>query len=108
MISTLLVSIFTEGIIALSYCVWRKKPVVSILLTITGANVLTQFLLWGTLIVFYQHYLVVLLIAEILVWLLESLALYYVPTNQLQLVEALTLSLSMNLVSFVLGWFLPI
>jgi hypothetical protein len=56
---------------------------------------------------FFQHYLIVLLVSEFLIWVFESLALYVVPANQLRFREAIILSLSMNLASFALGWFLP-
>jgi hypothetical protein len=108
LISTLFITIVTEGLIALGYCIWRKKPVASIMLTSIGANILTQLLLWLALIIFFRHYLNVLLIVEFLIWIMEGLALYYVSTNRLRLAEAMILSLSMNLVSFVLGWFLPL
>jgi hypothetical protein len=56
---------------------------------------------------FFQNYLVALLVGECLIWVFESLVLYVVPANQLRFIEAISLSLSMNLVSFALGWFLP-
>jgi len=108
LIVTLSITIVTEGIIALGYCIWRKKPVIFILLTTIGANIFTQLLLWGTLMIFFQHYLAALLFTEMLIWIMETLALYYIPANRLQFSEAMTLSLSMNIVSFVLGWFLPL
>jgi len=49
-----------------------------------------------------------LIIAEILIWLVESFLLYRLLANQLRLQEAVFLSLNMNLASFALGWFLPI
>lgn len=49
-----------------------------------------------------------LLIAEFLIWIVESLMLYAVPANQLALKSAIFLSLKMNLMSFALGLFLPI
>jgi hypothetical protein len=58
--------------------------------------------------IFFQEYLIALLVAEILIWILESLLLHYFPANQLGLREAALLSLSMNLASFTFGWFLPI
>jgi hypothetical protein len=108
LITTLIITILTEGFIAFLYCVWRKKPIRSILLTSLGANVFTQLFLWVALIIFFQHYLAALVIAESLIWIAESLALYYVSTNRLQFDEAMTLSLGMNFVSFSLGWFLRV
>lgn len=92
----------------LGYCLWRQKPVQSNLLTSVCLNLITQSLLWLVLNVFFQHYLVVLLVAEIFVEVIEGLALYYVPSNHLLFIEAISLSLGMNLVSFALGWVLPV
>jgi hypothetical protein len=71
-------------------------------------NLITQSLLWIALNLFFSHYLIALLVSEILIWLIESILLYSFPANQLGFMEALFLSLSMNLTSFALGWFLPI
>jgi hypothetical protein len=57
---------------------------------------------------FYQHYLVALLVAEILIWAMEGYLLYGLRFNQLQVRDALSLSLMMNLSSFGIGWFLPV
>ena len=105
---TLSITIFTESLVVLGYCFWRKKPVRSILATSICANLVTQLFLWGLLRLFFQQYIKVLLIAETLIWLIEGVALYAVPTNRLGWRDALLLSLSMNLISFALGLFLPI
>ena len=106
-ISTLFITIFIESVIVLGYCIWRQKPIRPILLTSICANIITQSLLWLVLNVFFQHYLIVLLVAEILIWVLEGLALYFVKANQLRRVDALSLTLAMNLASFAIGWLLP-
>ena len=108
LISTLLITIIVESIIVLGYCIWSEKPVRPILLTSICANIVTQSLLWGVLSVFFQHYIIALLITEAFIWVIESLTLYFIPTNQLRCSEAMSLGLSMNLVSFALGWFLPV
>ena len=92
----------------LGYCIWQRKPIRPILFTSICTNLITQFLLWGLLNFFFSYYLVVLIIAEILIWLIESFVYYVVPANRLQFVEAIFLSLILNLTSFGLGWFLPI
>jgi hypothetical protein len=94
--------------VVLGYCAWRKKPIRPILVTSICANFITQFLLWGVLKFFFEHYLIALLISEIFIWIAESLALYYVRANQLRFTDAVFLSLGMNIVSFGLGWILPI
>lgn len=92
----------------LGYCHWRKRPVTPLLFTSICANLITQSLLWIVVNLLFRQYLITLLVSEILIWLIESVLLYSIPANQLRLVDALFLSLSMNLVSFGLGWFLPV
>jgi hypothetical protein len=108
LIVTLLITVLVEGIVACGYSIGRGKPLGPILFTSLVANLITQSFLWVGLNLFFQHYLSTLLIAESLIWMIESIILYCVPANQLRFTEALFLSLTMNLVSFVLGWFLPV
>jgi hypothetical protein len=100
-------TILVEGAVGLGYALWHKKPVGAILITSVIANLITQSLLWIALLIFFQHYLAALWIAEVLIWALESLLFHALRSNQLSLREALFLSLVMNLSSFGLGWFLP-
>ena len=89
------------------YSLWRRKPLYPILITSVCANLLTQSFLWIVLNLFFKHYLIALLVAEILIWTAESFFLYSVPANRLRFVDAVLLGLSMNLMSFALGLFLP-
>jgi len=106
-ITTLALTIVIESLVVSVYARWQHKAPVSLLLSAGFANLLTQTLLWSLLLLFPDHYLVVLFGAELLIWLLESLVLWLVPSNQLTRREALWLSLGMNALSFGLGWFLP-
>lgn len=108
MIVTLLVTIIVEGMVVTAYSIWRRKPLYPILLTSICANIITQSFLWIALIVFFQYYLMTLLIAELLIWVTESLILSSVPGTPLRFVDAAVLSLSMNLMSFIAGLFLPL
>lgn len=108
MILTLSITILIESAVVISYCLWRSKPVQPILFTSICGNLITQSLLWVVLILFFQNYLLTLLIAEILIWLAESVLLYLIPPNQLRFPDAIVLSLLMNLLSFTVGLFLPI
>jgi hypothetical protein len=108
LIITLAVTIFAESLVAAAYCFWRQKPVRSILATSICANLVTQIFLWVLLHLFFQEYITVLLMAETLIWLIEGVALHTVPTNWLGWRDAILLSLCMNLISFALGWFLPV
>ena len=108
MIVTLLITSVVEGVVILGYCLWGKKPVKPVLLTSICGNLITQSFLWIVLNLFFQTYLVTLLLAEILIWIVESLLLYSIPANHLSFKQAALLSLGMNLSSFVLGLFLPV
>lgn len=108
MILTLLITIIVEGVVVTGYSTWRRKPIYPILLTSVCANLITQSFLWIVLIVFFQDYLMTLLIAELFIWMAESLILCSVPSTQLRFADAAVLSLSMNLMSFALGLVLPL
>ena len=108
MIPTLLITLVIESIVVLGYAVWQKKPIRHLLFTSICGNLITQSLLRVLLNLFFRNYLVTLLVAELLIWILESLLLYFLPWNQLRFKEAILLSLGMNVSSFVLGWFLPV
>jgi hypothetical protein len=108
LIATLLFTITVEGIVVISYSIWRKKPIGPLLSAATLANLITQIFLWFLLNIFFQHYLVTLVLAEVLIWMIESIFLYLFHANEFRLQEAILLSLTMNLTSFALGWYLPI
>ena len=108
MIETLSITILVEGVVCLGYAIWQRKPIGSIFTTSVFVNLITQSLLWVVLSLFYQHYLVVLLSAENLIWVLEGCLLCGLRFNHLKLREAFFLSLMMNLSSFGIGWFLPV
>lgn len=108
MIVTVLITLIVEGFIAVGDSIRREKPVQPILFTSICGNLITQSILWIVLNLFFLHYLIVLFAVEILLWMLEALLLYALPANRLQFREAVLLSLNMNLVSFMLGWLLPV
>jgi hypothetical protein len=108
LIYTLPITIILEGLVIIGYCKRSGKPLLPILVTSMIANILTQSMLWAGLTVFYQDYVVVSGIAEVLIWLVESFLLSLPPKNELKLSDALRISLVMNLVSFGVGCFLPV
>ena len=108
MIDTLFITVMIESTVVLGYSLWHRKPTLPILFTSICINLLTQSLLWIGLNRFFRHYLTALAIAEVLIWVVESILLYIVPANELRWKDATLLSLSMNLSSFALGWFLPV
>lgn len=108
MILTLFITILVEGLVVIGYSLWGKKPIKPILFTSIGGNLATQSLLWVVLNLFFQNYLITLLTSEILIWVIESGFLCFIPANHLNLKDAIVLSLEMNAMSFAIGWFLPI
>ena len=108
MIDTLVITLILESAIVIAYSLWAKKSVKSILATGICGNLITQSMLWIALNLFFQNYLVTLFLSEVLIWIAESLLLYSIPANHLDLKETILLSLGMNLTSFTLGWFLPV
>jgi hypothetical protein len=107
-IVTLTITIVIESIVVTGYALWRKKPLIHLLLSSIIVNLFTQSILWVALNAFLRHYLTTLLIAEICILGTESIILYLYRYNKLKPGEALVLSLAMNLTSFTLGWFLPV
>jgi hypothetical protein len=107
LIVTLIITILIEGAIVAGYCIWRGKLLAPILFTSIWANLITQAFLWAVLSLFFQHYIVTLLIAEIFIWMIESFLLYRFSASQFRLPEAMFVSLIMNLASLAFGWFLP-
>jgi hypothetical protein len=107
-IVTLTITIVIESIVVAGYALWRKKPLIHLLLSSLIVNLFTQSILWVTLNTFPHHYLIALLVAEICILGIEGIILYLYRYNQLKPGEALVLSLAMNLASFTLGWFLPV
>ena len=108
MIFTLSISILVEGVVVLGYSLWRRNPFIPVLFTSICGNLITQPFLWIVLTIFFRYYVITLFVAELLIWMIESLLLYAVPANGLRFSEAVRLSLSMNLTSFILGWLLPV
>jgi hypothetical protein len=108
LILTLSITILVEGIIALGYSLWSQKPARPILFTSICGNLITQSLLWIALTIFFRRYLPALIVTELLIWIIESVLFYAVPANRLRFTDSLLLSLGMNLLSFGLGWLLPV
>jgi hypothetical protein len=107
-IASLVITLLVESAFVTAFTLWRKKPLVPLLVSSVCANVLTQAILWVVLISFPQYYLTTLLVTEVGIWVLEALILYIYRPNHLRLRAALLLSLVMNLASFGIGWLLPV
>jgi len=107
-IYTLLLTLLVEGAVVFVYCAVQKRPAGVLLQASFIVNMFTQSMLWIVLRFFFRHYLIALITAEVLIWLVESAFMYKLPGNKLSLSHAAFLSLCMNLSSFGVGWFLPV
>jgi hypothetical protein len=105
---TLLATILIEGIVVLIYCAIQKKPAGLLFVASLPINLITQAILWLWLRISYPFYIPALLIAEILIWLVESLLLQKLSSGRLNRRDAAILSFYMNAASFSIGVFLPI
>jgi len=108
LILSLAVTLLIESCLVGGYALWRKKPLVHLLLSSIFANFVTQSLLWLVLNLFVHYYLVTLFLGEICIIGIEAAILYLYRYNRLRTGEALLLSLIVNLASFAAGWFLPL
>ena len=108
MIYTLLITLLIEGMVVLVYSAIRRRPAGDLLLVSFIINIFTQITLWVALRIFFSYYLIALIVAEVLIWLVESVLLHRLSRESLSLSNAVFLSLYMNLASFGIGWFLPV
>jgi hypothetical protein len=107
-ITTLVITIIIESVVAAVFAVWRQKPLKKLLFSSLCANLFTQSLLWVAVNLFPRQYLITLIIVEVSIWGFEALIFYLLKFNRLDLREAFILSLAMNLCSFGIGWLLPV
>ena len=106
---TIPITLLIESGVVVGFALWRKKPLIHILLSSFMANLLMRSLLWIVLNLFPYHYLPALLITEVCIVAIEALIMFFFYRyNQLKSGEAALLSLAMNLASFSIGWFLAV
>ena len=108
MIYTLLITLLIEGMVVLVYSAIRRRPAGDLLQVSFIINIFTQITLWVALRIFFRYYLIALIVAEVLIWLVESVLIHRLSRESLSLSNAVFLSLYMNLASFGIGWFLPV
>ena len=105
----LITTLVVELLLVTVYVLWKKRST-SIILTMTLLlNLVTQPVLWITLSGFSGMSSIYLIIfAEGVVWLVEAGGLYLSQRNTIRFQEALWVSFTLNVASFVVGIFLPI
>ncbi len=96
-------------LLALAYALWRKRPRLKLLTVVAMMNLITQPLLWlAVQSLGNDAYTLWLGVGEVIVWLVEAGILAVAMRKQAKFLEALALSLVLNLASFGIGLLLPI
>jgi hypothetical protein len=105
----LITTLVVELLLGTVYVLWKKRSTSIILTMILLLNLVTQPVLWITLSGFSGMSSIYLIIfAEGVVWLVEAGGLYLSQRNTIRFQEALWVSFTLNVASFVVGIFLPI
>lgn len=106
---TLPIVITIEVGITAIYAFWRKRSLLTLVTIVLLINILTIPALWLVLIsgIGSPDFLASIFM-QIFIWLVEGLLLFLTQRKSLPFVEALGLSLLLNLVTFLVGLVLPI
>jgi hypothetical protein len=104
-ILALIITIALELLVALIYCSRRKIPKKKILQSVLFANLISLPIVWFVF-PFLKTILVVILLSEIFAIVIEAYLIHSFNKTILSLRESFTLSLIMNVVSFLLGGFI--
>jgi hypothetical protein len=102
-------TLISELVLGAIYALWRKHPKVLFLTVVLLLNLITQPALWLTVSGFSGQYpLIVVLIAELVVWVVEAGGIYLALRKRIGFGEALLVSLVLNAASFGIGLLLPL
>ncbi len=102
-------TLISELALGMIYAVWRKHPKLLFLTILLLMNLVTQPALWLTVSGLSGRYPILLVIfAELVVWLLEAAGIYLALRKRIGFGEALLVSLVLNAASFGIGLFLPL
>jgi len=103
------ITLAVELILAFIYTRLRKRSILTTLTMVAVANTVTLPILWfGANVMSSSYNLLVIAVAEILIWLVESTILFLTQRKSVPFKEMLFLSFILNLLSFLLGLILPI
>ena len=103
------ITLLVELALALAYALWRKRSRTKLLTVVLMMNLVTQPLLWFAVQNYGNDaYALWLGVGEVIVWLVEAGILAVAMRKQAKFLEALALSLVLNLASFGVGLLLPI
>jgi len=105
----LITTLVVELLLGTVYVLWKKRSASIILTMILLLNLVTQPVLWISLSGFSgMSSIYLIFFAEGVVWLVEAGGLYLSQRNTIHFQEALWVSFTLNVASFVVGIFLPI
>jgi hypothetical protein len=105
----LIITLVVELLLGTGYVMWKKRSASIILTVILLMNLITQPVLWITISGFSGLSPVILILfAEVVVWLVEAGVLYMSQRTSMRFQEALWVSFALNAASFVVGSLLPI
>lgn len=102
------ITLAVELILALIYARLRMRSILTTLTMVAVANTVTLPIFWlGANVMSSSYSVILLVIAEILIWLVESTILFLTQRKRVRFKEMLLLGLILNLLSFLLGLILP-
>jgi hypothetical protein len=102
-------TLITELTLGLIYTVWRKHPKLFFLTIVLLLNIVTQPALWLTVSGLSGRYpVLVVLFAEMVVWVVEAVVIFLALRRRIGFGEALLVSLVLNAASFGIGLVLPL
>ena len=102
-------TLITELTLGLIYAVWRKHPKLLFLTIVLLLNIVTQPALWLTVSGLSGRYpVLVVLFAEMVVWVVEAVGIFLALRRRIGFGEALLVSLVLNAASFGIGLVLPL
>ncbi len=106
MARSLPLTLLVEGLLVVLYALWRRKPALTLLLASVIMNLFTQVMLWAAINLYIASPRLTVSVAEIFIFVMEGAFLRLFPGSRLGWVEAMLLSLAINLASFSAGWLL--
>lgn len=101
------ISLVIENLIALIYTRLRNRPRVETLTFVTLVNIITLPAVWLASFYIGGYEFTILIVIEVVVWIIEAAGLYVLQRSEIDIREAVLLSLAMNTASFFIGLLLP-
>jgi hypothetical protein len=102
------ITVTVEAILGLLYAVIRNRSKLTTITMVILANMITVLPLWAVAsFISGDFHVLLIIIAEIIIWFVESVILYLTQRKTIRFWEAALLSLTLNGISTLIGIFLP-